>query len=66
MMLVTGLSLLVTMILTRQFSGMAAEWNLAISSSLHGIIFGTALVLVTLIFSANVVAILVSTKKLCK
>ena len=66
MTLVTGLSLLVTMILTRQFSGMAAEWNLAISSSLHGIIFGTALVLVTLIFTANVVAILVSTKKLCK
>jgi len=64
--LVTVLSLLVTMILTRQFSGMAAEWNLTISSSLHGIIFGTALVLVTLIFTANVVAILVSTKKLCK
>jgi len=66
MILVTVLSLLVTMILTRQFSGMAAEWNLTISSSLHGIIFGTALVLVTLIFTANVVAILVSTKKLCK
>ena len=66
MVAVTTLSLLVTGILTRQFSVMAAEWNLAISSSLYGMIYGTALVLVTLIFTANVVAILVSTKKLCK
>ena len=66
MVAVTTLSLLVTGILTRQFSVMAAEWNLAISSSLYGMIYGTALVLVTLIFTANVVVILVSTKKLCK
>jgi hypothetical protein len=62
---VTGLSLLVTGILTRQFSGMAAEWNLDISTSLHGMIYGTALVLITLIFASNVIAILVSTRKLC-
>ncbi len=55
MVAVTGLSLLVTGILTRQFSGMAAEWNLDISSSLYGLIYGTALALVTLIFTANLV-----------
>jgi len=66
MVAVTGLSLLITGILTTQFSGMAAEWNLAISSSLYGMIYGTALALVTLIFTANVLAILISTKKLCK
>jgi hypothetical protein len=62
---VTGLSLLVTGIVTRQFSGMAAEWNLDISASLHGLIYGTALILITLIFTSNVIAILVSTRKLC-
>jgi len=63
---VTGLSLLITGILTSQLSETASQWNLAISSSLHGMIYGTALVLITLIFTFNVVAILVSTKKLCK
>jgi hypothetical protein len=63
---VTGLSLLVTGIITTQLSRAAGEWNLAISSSLHGIIYGTALVLITLIFVFNVIAVLVSTKKLCK
>ncbi len=63
---VTGLSLLVTGIITTQLSRAAGEWNLAISSSLHGIIYGTALVLITLIFVFNVLAVLVSTKKLCK
>ena len=66
MVAVTGFSLLVTGVFTRHFSVMAAEWNLAISSSLHGMIYGTALALITLIFTSNVVAILVSTKKLCK
>lgn len=66
MIAVTGISLLVTGILTRQFSVMAAEWNLSISTSLHGMIYGTALVLITLIFTSNVIAILVSAKKLCK
>ena len=65
LMAVTGLSLLVTGVLTNQFSSMAAEWNLDISSSLHGLIYGTALILISLIFSLNVLAILVSTKKLC-
>jgi len=63
---VTGLSLLVTTLVTRQFSSAAEEWNLAISSSLHGMIYGTALGLVGLIFIFNVAAILLSTKKLCK
>jgi hypothetical protein len=63
---VTVLSLLVTGILTNQFSSAAAEWNMAISSSLHGLIYGTALVLITLIFAFNVIAIIISTKKLCK
>ncbi|MCK5135599.1 MAG: hypothetical protein KAR19_07410 [Bacteroidales bacterium] len=63
---VTGLSLLITGILTRQFSGMAGVWNLDISNSLHGIIYGTAFGLITLIFIANLAAILISTNKLCK
>ena len=63
---VTIISLLVTGVVTRQFSGMAAEWNLDISNSLHGMIYGTALGLIVLIFTLNVLAILVSTKKLCK
>jgi len=63
---VTGLSLLITAILTRQFSTMAGAWSLNISSSLYGIIYGTALGLITLLFITNVVAILISTNKLCK
>jgi hypothetical protein len=63
---VTSLALVLTSILTRQFSGSAAEWNLDISSSLHGMIYGTAMALITLIFCFNLAAILVSTKKLCK
>ncbi len=63
---VTGFSILITSILTRQFSSMAGEWSLDISPSLHGIIYGTALGLITLIFISNVVAILISTNKLCK
>ena len=63
---VTGLSLLVTGIFTRQFSSMADAWSLDISSSLHGIIYGIALGLIGLISITNVLAILVSTKKLCQ
>jgi hypothetical protein len=63
---VTGFSLLITTILTRQFSSMAGEWSLEISSTLHGIIFGMALGLIGLISISNVVAILISTKKLCR
>lgn len=63
---VTSISLLVTGLFTRQMAAMADEWNMAISSSLHGIIFGTSLVLITLITISNVIAILLSTKKLCK
>jgi hypothetical protein len=63
---VTGLSLLITSILTSKFSSMAEAWSLEISSSLHGIIFGMAVGLIVLISLSNVVAILVSTKKLCK
>ena len=63
---VTGLSLLITALLTRQFSTMAGEWSLEISSSLHGIIYGTTLGLIALIFISNMAAILISTNKLCK
>jgi hypothetical protein len=63
---VTALSLVVTGIVTRQFSGMAGEWSLEISTTIHPLIYGTALGLILLIFSLNVAAILVSTKKLCK
>jgi len=62
---VTGLSLLATTILTRQFAQLASVWNLDISASLHGIIYGTSTGLVTLIFLSNMTAILVSTKRLC-
>jgi hypothetical protein len=64
--LVTGLSLVVTSLLTRVFAENALQWNLAISPSLHGLIYGTALALISVIFIFNVTAILVSTKKLCK
>jgi len=63
---VTGLSLMITAILTTKFSGMAEAWSLEISSSLHGVIFGMAVGLIALITLTNVIAILISTKKLCK
>jgi len=63
---VTALSLLITALLTRKFSTMAGEWSLDISSSLHGIIYGTTLGLIALIFISNMAAILISTNKLCK
>lgn len=66
MVAVTSISLLTTGLLARQMANMASQWNMAISSSLHGIIFGTALALITLITISNVIAILISTKKLCK
>ena len=63
---ITGLSLLLTSVLAGQLHQRAEAWSLDISSSLHGIIFGTALGLILLISAANVAAILISTKKLCK
>ena len=66
MLAVTSISLLVTGLLTRQMADMAAQWNMAISNSLHGIIFLTSAILITLITISNVLAILISTKKLCK
>lgn len=63
---VTGFSLLITAILTKKFSSMAEAWSLEISSSLHGAIFGMAVGLIALISLTNVIAILLSTKKLCK
>jgi hypothetical protein len=63
---VTVLSLGVSAILANTFASTAAEWNLEISSSLHWLIYGTAMALITLIFGFNVLAILISTKKLCK
>jgi hypothetical protein len=66
MVSVTGLSLIVTSLLARKFQGMTLEWSLNTSSSLHGILFGISLGLVALISLANITAILISTKKLCK
>ncbi|MCK5694054.1 MAG: hypothetical protein KAI08_14420, partial [Bacteroidales bacterium] len=63
---ITGLSLLLTSVLAGQLHQRAEAWSLNISSSLHGIIFATALGLILLISIANVAAILISTKKLCK
>ncbi len=63
---ITGLSLLLTSVLAGQLHQRAEAWSLDISSSLHGIIFATALGLILLISAANVAAILISTKKLCK
>ena len=62
---VTGLSLLLTAILTRQFADTASEWNLHVASSLHRIIYGVGLGLVILIAGVNTGAILVSTRRLC-
>ncbi|MCP4312222.1 MAG: hypothetical protein GY790_13230 [Bacteroidetes bacterium] len=66
MLAVTTISLLTTGLIASQMAAKASQWNLAISSSLHGIIFGTSLALITLISISNVIAILISTKKLCK
>ncbi len=63
---ITGLSLLLTSLLAGQLHQTAETWSLNISPSLHGIIYGTALVLILLISISNVTAILISTKKLCK
>lgn len=63
---ITGLSLWLTAILASQLHDRAASWSLDISPSLHGIIYGTALGLILLISLANVTAIFISTKKLCK
>jgi len=63
---VTALSLITTGLITHQIAERAGQWNLAISPALHGAIYGTAIALITLISIANVFAILVSTKKLCK
>ncbi|MEA3462966.1 MAG: hypothetical protein U9R49_13850 [Bacteroidota bacterium] len=63
---ITGLSLLLTSLLAGQLHHRAEEWSLNISSSLHGIIYGTALGLILLISASNITAILISTKKLCK
>ena len=63
---ITGLSLLLTSLLAGQLHERAEAWSLNISPSLHGIIYGTVLVLILLISASNIAAILVSTKKLCK
>ena len=63
---ITALSLLLTSLLAAQLHHRAETWSMDISSSLHGIIYGTALGLILLISIANVGAILISTKKLCK
>lgn len=63
---VTGFSLLITSLLAGKFHTMAQEWSLNISASLHGILYGVSLGLIALISLANVISILISTKKLCK
>jgi hypothetical protein len=63
---VTAFSLIITSLLTGKFYTMTQEWSLNTSSSLHSILFGVALGLIALISLANVAAILISTKKLCK
>jgi len=63
---ITGLSLLLTSLLAGQLHETAEAWSLNISPSLHGIIYATALGLILLISVANVTAIFISTKKLCK
>ena len=63
---VAGFSLLITSLLTKKFASMASAWNLDISTSLHGIIFGIGVGLILLIAIFNTVAILVNTRKLCR
>lgn len=66
LLLVTFMSLLLTRVITGKLASMGMEWNLSISSGLHGAVYGTAIGLILLIFAANLVSILLSTKKLCK
>lgn len=63
---VTGFSLIITSLLAGKFHHVAQEWSLNTSAALHGILYGVSLGLITLISLANVAAILISTKKLCK
>ncbi len=62
---VAGFSLLITILLTKQFAVRASEWNLDISTSLHGIIYGLGMGLILLIAAFNTAAVLISTRKLC-
>lgn len=66
MVSVTSIALLITGLFTSQMAAKASQWNMVISDSLHGIIYLTALALIGLITLSNVLAILISTKKLCK
>ena len=63
---ITACSLLITSLLAGKLHDTAEAWSLDISPSLHGIIYGMALGLILLISVANVTAIFLSTKKLCK
>ena len=63
---ITLLSLFLTSLLARQVHQSAETWSLTVSASLHGIIYTTAIGLILLISLANVIAIYLSTKKLCK
>jgi hypothetical protein len=63
---VTGFSLIITSLLAGKFHTSTQEWSLNTSPSLHGILFGVSVGLIALISLANVAAILISTKKLCK
>jgi hypothetical protein len=63
---VTGFSLIITSLLAGKFHASTQEWSLNTSPSLHGILFGVSVGLIALISLANVAAILISTKKLCK
>ena len=63
---VTAFSILATALITNIFSQTAAEWSLDISGSLNSYIYAVALGLITLISAANILAIHLSTQKLCK
>jgi hypothetical protein len=63
---VTALSLGITTLLTGYFSGMAAEWNLAMDSRPGALIYLLSSGLIVLVFGVNSAAILLGTKRICR
>lgn len=62
---ISTLSLLVTGLITGLLHRYAENWSLDISSSLQGVVYLVTLCLTILITAANILAIRISTKKLC-
>ncbi len=63
---VSALSLILTSLLASAYAGAAAQWNLPARSSLAPEVWYTTAGLVLVLFLANGISILLSTRKICK